>query len=343
MPKISIIVPVYNAENYIDKCVDSILGQTFTDFELILIDDGSADHSPQLCDEYAKRDNRIIVIHQKNAGVGAARNAGLDAARGEYVAFVDSDDWIDLSFLEKCMENIQRANCDVCIAGFYFVNENVVKPRKLGQDIEFRSSCITPLQVKELLENVLISNIWGKLYRRCIIGQTRFDTSVNFGEDLRFCFELLKKDIAVAVLNWAGYYYRLTPNGLTSNRVNEKKCRSVVKTYQYLYQHAKESGFWSNKEYMAYLDKRWSQDYFGVAYNILSCKMERKAKENMLRLLMADRGICARINAMDDAPVSDATNMQQLYVHFLKIRIATIWQEAIIDAKMIIKKLLFIR
>lgn len=95
MPKISIIVPVYNVEKYLRKCIDSILNQTFKDFELILIDDGSTDESGKICDEYNLKDNRIKVIHKENGGLSSARNAGLDIAQGEYIGFVDSDDWIE--------------------------------------------------------------------------------------------------------------------------------------------------------------------------------------------------------------------------------------------------------
>ena len=94
-PKLSIIVPVYNVEQYLDKCIKSILNQTFKDFELILVDDGSIDNSGEICDEYAKKDSRVKVIHKKNGGLAAARNTGLIIARGDYVGFVDSDDWIE--------------------------------------------------------------------------------------------------------------------------------------------------------------------------------------------------------------------------------------------------------
>ena len=204
MSKISIIVPVYNAEKYIETCIESTLGQTFADFELILIDDGSVDQSPGMCDEYAQKDARIKVIHQVNAGVSAARNSGLDAAEGEYVAFIDSDDWVDKSFLQKCLDTLYSTNGDLCITGFYFYNETVVDIRKATEHSLVRTNSISAPQVQELMEKCLISNIWAKLYRRSIIGDMRFDTSVNFGEDLRFCFEILKKDITVAVLDWAG-------------------------------------------------------------------------------------------------------------------------------------------
>ena len=96
MPKLSIIVPVYKVEQYINKCIDSILNQTFTDFELILVDDGSPDNCGKICDEYAQKDERVRVIHKENGGVSSARNLGIDEAKGEYVSFIDPDDWIDL-------------------------------------------------------------------------------------------------------------------------------------------------------------------------------------------------------------------------------------------------------
>lgn len=100
MSEISIIVPVYNAEKYLDRCVESILGQTFSDFELILVDDGSPDNSGKLCDKWAKKDHRIKVVHQANKGAGAARNAGLRIAEGRYIGFVDSDNWIEVNMYQ---------------------------------------------------------------------------------------------------------------------------------------------------------------------------------------------------------------------------------------------------
>ncbi|MCD8354636.1 MAG: glycosyltransferase [Clostridiales bacterium] len=114
MPKISFIVPVYGVEKYIHQCVDSILGQTYTDFELILVDDGSPDNCPQICDEYAAKDARVTVIHKKNAGVSEARNTGIDAASGEWAYFVDSDDWIELDACEKLMRDAEQTGAD-CI------------------------------------------------------------------------------------------------------------------------------------------------------------------------------------------------------------------------------------
>ena len=106
--KLSIIVPVYQVEAHIDECITSILDQTFRDFELILVDDGSLDRCPAICDAYAQKDSRIRVIHQKNQGLSAARNTGLQAARGDYIGFVDSDDFIEASMYEKLLDNLER-------------------------------------------------------------------------------------------------------------------------------------------------------------------------------------------------------------------------------------------
>ena len=108
MPKISVIVPVYKVEPYLHECVDSILAQTFTDFELILVDDGSSDNCGKICDEYAAKDSRIRVIHQENRGVSAARNAALDAAKGEFIAFIDSDDVVNVYYLEVLLSGMDE-------------------------------------------------------------------------------------------------------------------------------------------------------------------------------------------------------------------------------------------
>ena len=124
MPRVSIIVPVYNVEKYLSQCVESILAQTFTDYEVILIDDGSLDNSGSICDFYADRDPRIKVLHQKNGGVCKARNAGLDIAKGEYIAFCDSDDYCTPVWLERLIHTAQSENAELVVSGFHAVDEN---------------------------------------------------------------------------------------------------------------------------------------------------------------------------------------------------------------------------
>ena len=119
MPKVSIIVPVYKAEAYLHRCVDSILAQTFTDFELLLIDDGSPDRSGEICDEYAQKDSRIRVIHKENGGVSSARQRGLDEAVGEYTIHVDSDDWVEPNMLEELYKKAKQDDADIVICDYF--------------------------------------------------------------------------------------------------------------------------------------------------------------------------------------------------------------------------------
>ena len=124
MAKISVIVPVYNVEVYLDKCVKSIVNQSYRDLEIILVDDGSLDRSSELCDMWAQKDRRIRVIHQKNKGLSGARNAGLHIAKGDYLGFVDSDDYIALTMFEQMISAIQESNAELCICGVQWVNED---------------------------------------------------------------------------------------------------------------------------------------------------------------------------------------------------------------------------
>ncbi|MCI5606734.1 MAG: glycosyltransferase [Treponema sp.] len=181
-PKISIIVPVYNVEKYLKRCIDSILAQTFTDFECILIDDGSPDNCPAICDEYAKADKRIKVIHQENKGVSAARNAGLDTAKGEWIGFVDSDDWIEPNMYEQMLGSVNK-NVDVIICSVFGIENKVLKK-------EFDSSAA----VKYLFgDKGFQGYVWSKIIRKEIIGNSRFDTRYKYMEDLSFLYEVFHK------------------------------------------------------------------------------------------------------------------------------------------------------
>ena len=123
-PLLSVIVPVYRVETYLPKCLDSLVGQTYADLEIILVDDGSPDRSGAICDEYAARDSRIVVIHQENRGASQARNAGLDRATGEFVAFVDSDDYLDFSMYENLMKAVVEYDADIVISDFFVILES---------------------------------------------------------------------------------------------------------------------------------------------------------------------------------------------------------------------------
>lgn len=194
MPTISIIVPVYNAEKHLRRCIDSILAQTFQDFELILVDDGSTDGSPKICDDYAKRDSRIKVFHKENGGVSAARNIGLEKANGHWIMFVDSDDTIPKDALERLYREGHAKDVDLVMAGYKkidqegtlsFSNEKHLRVLSTKSDLLLQMFCPT--------EYPYWGYVWSKLFRREIVShnQIKFDEQIFFNEDRLFCVEYI--------------------------------------------------------------------------------------------------------------------------------------------------------
>lgn len=202
-PAISVIVPVYNAEKYLCHCVDSILAQTFTNFEVLLIDDGSLDKSGELCDEYALKDKRVHVFHKSNGGVSSARQKGIEEAKGEYVIHADPDDWVDALMLEELYERAQAENADMVICDYY-VNMGK-KQRYVKQQ---PSNCDSDTILRELFQQ-LHGSCWNKLVKRACYRtyEVNFPEGVNFREDTIFNMRLLKHSIRCSYLNKAFYHY----------------------------------------------------------------------------------------------------------------------------------------
>lgn len=204
MPTTSIIVPVYNAENYLSRCVDSILKQTFSDFELIFIDDGSPDSSGTLCDEYSKKDKRIKVIHQKNQGVSAARQKGLDNATGEYVIHADPDDWVEPNWLEELYKKAVETNADI-VSCDYFIES------RYGSN--YKSERPTSLICDDIIKDLLYGKIWGvcwnKLIRRACFQKynIRFNPEMNLWEDMMVIVKLLHSGATLCHSDKALYHY----------------------------------------------------------------------------------------------------------------------------------------
>lgn len=208
---ISIIVPIYNAEQYLHRCVDSILAQSHTDFELLLIDDGSKDSSGAICDEYAARDCRVRVFHKENGGVSSARNLGLDNAQGEYITFCDADDYVGEDWLAAYGEAISN-NVDLAIQGYYAIDGDNTVEKNLsscqGNTIEAKRQLIT-----SLMSQGMYGYLWVKLFRRAIIDKhaIRFDTQSTFREDEQFFSECLEYTSSFIYTDRVGYYYIVPP------------------------------------------------------------------------------------------------------------------------------------
>ncbi len=209
---ISIIIPIYKVEQYLDECVTSIINQTYKDLEIILVDDGSPDGCPQMCDKWAEKDNRIRVVHKKNGGLSSARNAGLKVAKGEYVGFVDSDDYVDTTMFEDLMRIMNQNDKTMVVSSPIIRNkEGVFTPYKVGT-YEYRDgTTMTFVEYMDLFLGLKMdATVWNKLYKREFI-QTPFREGRN-NEDYLFMYYNAKlvcdTDKMIAVSEKAHYYYR---------------------------------------------------------------------------------------------------------------------------------------
>lgn len=202
--KISIIVPIYKVEQYIRRCVDSLLGQTYRDFELILVDDGSPDGCGAICDAYAGADSRVRVIHKENGGLSDARNAGLEIARGDWVAFVDSDDWVAPEYLERLLAGMTEADADICECGILRTDGTAAVPEQLPGNPEAYS---TEDALRELIrDGVFHQYVWNKLYRRDLIGDIRFPKG-KINEDEFWTYRVFGNAGRIAKISDPLYFY----------------------------------------------------------------------------------------------------------------------------------------
>lgn len=204
MPKVSVIVPVYNAEKYLIQCIDSILAQTFTDFELILVNDGSKDSSGKICDEYARKDNRIIVIHKENGGVSSARNIGIDITQGDWIVFVDSDDYISADYIM----NIYPHDEDFGVCSIQCIG-NSSKLLKFKTDKIITRNQIADWILCNSQEFSFIATPWAKIYKTKIIKENDiiYNEKIKYGEDTDFVYRYLIHCNSIKLTNCAVYYY----------------------------------------------------------------------------------------------------------------------------------------
>ncbi len=219
----SIIIPVYNVEQYIDKCIQSILQQVYPDFEVILVDDGSRDGSPSICDLYLSEDKRVKVIHKDNGGVVSARQAGVEVATGEYIVCVDSDDWIDPQYLQKMKEIIDLKNPDVICCGYYnaFEYSNMAVHPDVRQGYYSRNDLereIFPSLIADKGGKGFPPALWAKAFRRTIyLQQQLVNVKVVMGEDSACVYPTIFHAQDMYVLQDCLYYYRQNPSSITNS------------------------------------------------------------------------------------------------------------------------------
>lgn len=234
--KVSIIVPIYNAQKTLERCIESILNQDFSDFELLLIDDGSKDDSGKICDVYAKKDHRVRVIHKENSGVSASRNLALQEAKGEYLQFLDADDWITPNATRLLVESLEQNHCDMVIADFY----RVIKERLSHKGSIDEDGVLS----REEFANFMMENpadfyygvLWNKLYKKSIIEKQQLcmNPKISWCEDFMFNLEYIRHCENIFVLQVPIYYYVKTKGSLVSQSMSLTK---TIKTKMMVFEY----------------------------------------------------------------------------------------------------------
>ena len=227
-PEISIIVPVYKVEKYLNECIDSILAQTFTDFELILVDDGSPDGCPALCDAAAAKDSRIRVIHQQNKGLSGARNAGIEIARGNWLSFIDSDDSIDRTFCEKLYHAVKKYGTKMAVSNILYLEAD--GSVSVYKDLPLRDEVLTREEYAHRIRSTPLVHATTKLYSRDIFETFRFPVGKLY-EDACILPDLLEKITETVCVAEPLYHYRINPASIMHRKVTLKNLEEVDVNY----------------------------------------------------------------------------------------------------------------
>lgn len=250
MVTVSIIIPAYNAETAIRRCLDSALKQEFRDIEVICVDDGSTDQTPQILDEYMAKDSRVIVLHKENAGVSRARNSALSVAQGKYIQFMDADDWIPDHSTKELVRRAEQTNADLVIGDFYrVVGKNVSRKGSLDTD-----EVLTLQEFAQLMmdspADFYYGVLWNKLYRNDLIQENnlRMDETLSWCEDFIFNLEYLLHTERIAPLSMPVYYYVRTEGSLVSQSMNLAKTMQV-KAYVFTYYNSFYKNVLDKKQY----------------------------------------------------------------------------------------------
>lgn len=237
-PLISVIVPVYNVEPYLDRCVQSIVDQTYTNLEIILVDDGSPDNCPVLCDAWAAKDSRIKVIHKANGGLSDARNAGMAIAAGEYVAFVDSDDWVAPDMYRHLLDRMTADDCDIAACGVEMVWEDGTPSRPLTAPGNHMLDTVAAMEA--LLDETLLKQpVWYKLYRKELISDIPFPVG-KYHEDVFWSYQIIARARRVSVCDTPGYFYLQRAGSIMGTDYSPKRLDAVEakeRLAEYIAQH----------------------------------------------------------------------------------------------------------
>lgn len=245
---VSVIIPIYNIVEYIESCLVSVMRQTYDKLQIILVDDGSTDHSGQICDQYKMQDNRILVIHKQNEGLVRARKTGLQYASGEYVCYVDGDDWIEPDLIEKLMSGMSRSNANLIVSNhFCHMGEDIWEVRSRRKPGVYDAEMVIPtmLYTGEFYEFGISQFVWAKLFQKDLLWdvQMMVDDRISCGEDVAVTYPYILKSQKTAFLDYAGYHYRQRVNSMTG-RCDASGQSSNWILLEYLTNVFRNSAYW---------------------------------------------------------------------------------------------------
>ena len=269
---ISVIVPVYNVESFLIRCISSIREQTNRNLEIILIYDGSEDASGEICDTLAKEDSRISVIHKQNAGLSSARNVGLDNAKGEYISFIDSDDWVMKNYFENMLNMLVLMEGDIISAKYMYTKKYINEPMKKDEKIKvFDKNSAKEWYLRSLFSAINDSSCCTKLYRKSAIGDCRFEEGRLY-EDIVFNWNVLDRVDKYLYLPNIGYYYYLRNNSTTNKNIFSQKNYDSIYSAEYI----RDSIDFKCQEL-----KKISEQYLAKAHFSILVKMIRTRYQNI--------------------------------------------------------------
>ena len=303
-PLISIIVPVYNTEKYLDKCVQSLVNQTFKNIEIFLIDDGSTDSSPQICDEWMRKDKRIYVKHIANQGVSYARNVGIELANGEYIGFVDSDDWVELDTYECLLRELLEK--DVEASGGGYIQEDdlgeIVSLKKEPPRVFPREMILREIFTLET-PKILYWELCDKLFKANVIKNTRFNVSIGTSEDKLFFWQIMKNVENFSYIPLFKYHYRMRNESATHNKISVKSFSELMANYLILKSASQESDILKQTVLFNYLVcllscTRRMLVYDSKKYKELIVKNQMEIRKNLYKYFKIPNFSCRLLRAI---------------------------------------------
>jgi glycosyltransferase involved in cell wall biosynthesis len=328
MSLISIVVPVYNVEQYISRCIESLINQTYRNIEIILVDDGSTDRSGIICDEYEQKDSRIKVIHKKNGGLTSARLAGFHLSSGEYIAFVDSDDWVSTDMYKIMYRNIVKSSADICICSYY----TVVKGNKFAKNIPVKMGVYQSNQIKnEILIKMAGRNSWIeedyltgfiplKLYKKTLIQEGWFFSEREyFAEDILFNLHAITSAKCITVINDQLYYYSYHSSSL-SNSYRHKRWDQLLKLNMYCRQFFQSQGLFDC------VKNRLDNALVGAVLGSIDNEAKRdnpkefSGKVKEVSRIIQTPGVIEAINTQ----ISDKNAKRRIYYLFIRAKLSAI-------------------